>query len=65
MFRFHCAPPAVCWSIPAEGLWLQALGNAACLSLLLLCVFLRFLQYFANIQWMEDKLVEYEADALR
>jgi hypothetical protein len=21
--------------------------------------------YFANIQWMEDKLVEYEADALR
>jgi len=21
--------------------------------------------YFANIQWMEDKLVQYEADALR
>jgi hypothetical protein len=21
--------------------------------------------YFANIQWMEDKMVEYEADALR
>lgn len=46
-----CLPLTCCLLLPTP----RPLPRAFCISV----------TQFANIQWMEDKLVEYEADALR